>query len=63
MKIVEIRKKSDTELQKQLAELQSSVRSLRFKVAAKEVKNHQLLKQTRKDIARILTILKERTKP
>lgn len=62
MKIAEIRKKSDPELHKLLAELQDSVRDLRFKVAAKEVKNHQILGHTKKDIARIFTILKERAK-
>lgn len=60
MKITEIRKKSDNDLQKFLAELKESVRSLRFRVASREVKNHQLLKGAKKDVARILTVLKER---
>lgn len=60
MKITEIRKKSDKDLHKILQELKEDVRSLRFRVASREVKNHQLLGQARKSIARVLTILKER---
>lgn len=56
----EIRKKSDKDLTKLLVELRDKVRELRFKVSAKEVKNHQELKITKKTIARILTVLKER---
>ena len=59
-KIQDIRKKSDTDLKKQLAELRGSVRDLRFKIAGKELKNHQLLRATRKDIARILTVLRQK---
>ena len=60
MKIQDIRKKADNDLKKSLAELRETVRSLRFKIAAKEIKNHQQLKGVKKDIARILTILGER---
>lgn len=60
MKAVDIRKKGEDELLKMLGELQENVRSLKFKIASKEVKNHQQLSQTKKDIARVLTILKER---
>jgi len=62
MKIVEVRKKSDTDLMKMLAELKEDVRSLRFRIASKEVKNHQLMYRARKDIARVLTVLQERKK-
>lgn len=61
MKITEIRKKSDVDLVKLLSELKEQVRNLRFKIASKEVKNHQLLRQAKKDIARILTIMKEKS--
>ena len=62
MKIQEIRKKSDLELGKMLAELRESLRSLRFKIASREVKNNQQMRQTKKDIARILTVFKEQTR-
>ncbi len=60
MKIQEIRKKSDNDLLKTLAESKEEVRSLRFKIGSREVKNYQLLRQAKKNIARILTVLKER---
>lgn len=60
MRMQDIRKKSDADLTKSLGELRESVRSLRFRIAAKEIKNHQQLKGVRKDIARVLTILKDR---
>ena len=56
----EIRKKSDQDLHKLLVELRDEVRSLRFKIASREVKNNQRMRETRKDIARILTVLGER---
>ena len=62
MTVKDIRKKSDEDLQKVLADLRDSVRNLRFKIAAKEVKNHQEMRMVKKDIARILTILGERKK-
>ena len=59
-KIADIRKRSQDDLAKQLSELRGSVRELRFRIAGKEVKNHQQLRQVRKDIARILTVLREK---
>lgn len=60
MKVQELRKKSGNDLKKMLGELKENVRSLRFKIASKEVKNHQLLRVAKKDIARILTIIKDK---
>lgn len=60
MKVKDIRKKSKEDLAKLLKELRENVRSLRFKIVSKEIKNHQLLRLARKDIARILTILREK---
>lgn len=60
MKIAEIRKKTDQDLQKTLVELRDEVRSLRFRIASREIKNHQLMGRVRKDIARIMTIVSER---
>ncbi|MBI4049872.1 MAG: 50S ribosomal protein L29 [Candidatus Doudnabacteria bacterium] len=59
MKSSEIRKKSKADLERQLLDLREQARDLRFKIGSREIKNHQLLRKTRKDIARILTILKE----
>lgn len=57
MNIKELRAMSPSELNKQLSVLREKVRDLRFKIHSKEVKNNHMLTATRKDIARILTIL------
>lgn len=62
MKMTELRKKNDEDLQKTESELREEVRLLRFKVASREVKNHRMLRRAKKDVARVLTILKERAK-
>lgn len=59
-KTADIRKKSDEELKKMAAEYRETVRGLRFKIASKELKNNQQMRLIKKDIARILTILRER---
>lgn len=57
MKIEEFKKKSEAELQKILPELKEKLRTLRFDLAAGKVKNVREIRQTRKDIAKILTLL------
>lgn len=60
MKIKDIRKKSDKELTKFLAEKRNHLRETRFKVASKQLKNYKELKNLRHDIAKILTVINER---
>lgn len=60
MKIKEIRQKSDKELRKLLLTLRDKLRDLRFKIASKQLKNYKEMGKIRKDVARILTVLKER---
>ncbi len=62
MKTKELRQKSEKELQKLLQELRERLRKLRFDLVSGKVKNVREIRQTRKDIARILTILNERKK-
>ena len=62
MKAKELRQKSEGELQKLLQELRANLRKLRFDLASGKVKNVREIRQIRKDIARILTILNERKK-
>ena len=62
MKIKELRLKNDNELKRDLAALREKTRELRFKALSQEVKNVREVRGIRKDIARILTLLKERTK-
>jgi len=59
MKIKELREKNIEELKKMLFEKRESVRKARFDVAAKQVKNIREIRNSKRDIARILTIIKE----
>ena len=59
MKIKEIRQKSDKELKETLINLKDKLRELRFNLAGGKVKNIKEIHQTKKDIARILTLLKQ----
>jgi large subunit ribosomal protein L29 len=59
MTIKELKAMNEKELIKQLTALREQVRDLRFKISSKEVKNNHQLKQVRKDIARILTLINQ----
>ncbi|EKE11626.1 MAG: hypothetical protein ACD_15C00045G0009 [uncultured bacterium] len=59
MKTKEIREKNKEELKKLLNEKREAVRKSRFDVAAKQVKNIREMRNNKRDIAKILTILKE----
>ncbi|MEO2082944.1 MAG: 50S ribosomal protein L29 [Desulfurobacteriaceae bacterium] len=56
----ELRKKSNEELQKTLLELKEKLLKLRFKNAYGQLENTAEIRNTRRQIARILTILRER---
>jgi len=60
MKVDEIRKKTKTELGKQLLKERETLRKLRFDLASGKVKNVREIRNLRKEIARIFTILKEK---
>lgn len=60
MKPTELRVKSEEELRALLAELREKNRTLRFDLSQGKVKNTRALREIKKDIARILTILNER---
>lgn len=62
MKAAEIRELSTEELMKKEAELRENSFRLRFKLSTVELEDTSKIKQTRKDIARIKTILAERRK-
>jgi large subunit ribosomal protein L29 len=59
MKIRELRQKSDKELNQTLVNLRNKLRELRFNLSGGKVKNIKEIHQTKKDIARVLTLLKE----
>jgi len=60
MKVKELRMKKDAELEKTIGTLRERLRVLRFELAAGKVKDVRAIRQNRKDIAKILTILKEK---
>jgi large subunit ribosomal protein L29 len=59
MKIKELRGKNTEELKKLLAEKRDGVRKLRFDVATKQVKNTRQIRNDKKDIAKIETLISE----
>ena len=60
MKVNEIRKMSSSDLEKELVELKSELFKLRFSLATNGLDNPMKIKEVKKDIARIKTVLKER---
>ncbi len=60
MKSAEIRQKPKEELLKNVKDYREKLRSLRFDLASGKVKNVREIRNIKKDIARILTILKEK---
>ena len=61
MKTKELQQKSKSELQKILADSREKLRQLRFDLAAGKVKNVREVRKIKKDIAKVLTLLKQKT--
>jgi large subunit ribosomal protein L29 len=59
MKAKEIREKSENELKKDLVELRNKKAKMRFDISAKQIKNHREARKVKKNIARILTLLRQ----
>ncbi len=60
MRIQEIRVFSSEELKKQLDEAYRELFNLRFRLATRQLVNYQEIRNVRKRIARIKTIIRER---
>ena len=60
MKINKIREMSSPDLQKELGELKSELFKLRFSLATNGLDNPMKIKEVKKDIARIKTVLTQR---
>ena len=60
MKISKIKEMSSPELEKELSELKSELFKLRFSLATHGLDNPMKIKEVKKDIARINTVLTER---
>lgn len=59
MKAAELRKRDKKELLKNVLELRKKLSDLRFKFSSGKLKNVKEINQSKKEIARILTILNE----
>ena len=60
MKASELRGKSQEDLQKELESLLRAQFGLRMQVATQQLSNTSQLKKTKRDIARVKTIMKEK---
>jgi len=60
MKIKELRLKTDKELKENLFSLREKLRELRFNLSGGKVKNIKEVHMTKKDIARVKTLIKQR---
>ncbi|HOJ09503.1 MAG TPA: 50S ribosomal protein L29 [Clostridiales bacterium] len=60
MKANEIREKTQQELNQELTELKSELFKLRFQHATNQLDNPMRLKEVKKSIARVKTIMRER---
>lgn len=58
MKLTELRRKSKGELKKTLEDSREKLRQLRFDLSAGKVKNVRGIRKIKKEIAQILTLLK-----
>ena len=61
MKAADVRAKSDDELKEQLIDLKKEAFNLRFQTASGQLENTAQVQSVRRDIARIKTVLSERT--
>lgn len=62
MKPADVRAKTEDELKDQLGELRKEQFNLRFQRASGQLENTSRVRQIRRDIARIMTVLGERKK-
>ena len=60
MKIEKIKEMSSPELEKELSELKSELFKLRFSLATNGLENPMKIKEVKRDITRIKTVLTER---
>ena len=60
MKAMEIREMSSEELEKKLKELKNELFNLRFQHAINQLDNPHKIADVKKDIARVMTVLREK---
>ena len=62
MKIEEVRSKTDSELDYELANMRKELFDLRFKTGSESIQNTKRIRTLRRAIARATTVLRERAK-
>ncbi len=62
MKLKELKEKNNGQLEKLLMELSAKKQELNFKIAVSQIKNIREIREVKKNIAQINTLLKEREK-
>ncbi|MEO6458658.1 MAG: 50S ribosomal protein L29 [Chloroflexia bacterium] len=60
MKTEDLTNMSEADLKHNLEESRQELLNLRFQIATRKIKNHKRLPAVKKDIARIMTLLRER---
>jgi large subunit ribosomal protein L29 len=60
MKMAEIRDLPAAQIQQRLADLHEELFNLRFQYATRQLTNHARVRQVRRDVARIQTLLRQR---
>ena len=60
MKAKDIRERSDDELRKALSDLEEQLFKLRFQKSTGQIENPIKIRDVRKDIARVMTVMTER---
>jgi len=60
VKATELRNKSGEELESMLETLKSELFNLRFQLAINQLENPHKIKETKKEIARVMTIINEK---
>ena len=60
MKANDIRERSDDELRKALSDLEEQLFKLRFQKSTGQIENPIKIREVRKDIARVMTVINER---
>ncbi len=63
MKASDVRAKTDDELKDELIRLRKEAFNLRFQAASGQLENTARVRQVRRDIARIQTVLADRARP
>ena len=62
MDVSELRAMSDADLRDQYAESKRELFNLRMQMAARQLENFRRIREVRRDVARVLTVLGERNR-